>query len=107
MLLKLVASIAASDAEPTLPSAPPTISTAIVFRQNESAAINRVASVFVSPTRFASGASCWPAESLPAGRIAPLVVNDLLRVVTISAFAVEESAWILATCVGCGALQLP
>ena len=81
--------------------------TAMVLRQNVSAAMSRVASVFTSLTRWASGASCCPDASLPAGRIAPLVVNVLFRIVTMSVFAVDESAWTFATCVGAAAFQLP
>src|SRR4051794_20548891 len=109
MLLKPVARLAALvDGEvPKLPSAPPTTSTAMVLRHDASAAMSRVASVFTSLTRFASGASCWLEVLLPAGRMAPAVVNDLLRIVTMSVFAVETSACTLATGLGAVAFQLP
>src|SRR4029079_3631408 len=99
MLLQAVARPAALDAGdvPKVPSAPPTTSTAMVLRHDESAAMSRVASVFTSLTRLASGASCCPDASLPAGKIAPLVVRVLFRIVTMSVFAVDESAWTFAT----------
>ena len=78
-----------------------------MLRHDESAAMSRVASVFTSLTRVASGASCCPEASLPAGRIAPLVVNVLFRIVTMSVFAVDVSAWTFATGDDAVAFQLP
>src|SRR6476620_5163451 len=107
MVLKRVATAdAALPGVAELPSPPPVIRTAMVLRHCESAVISLFASDFRSVSRFDNGASTRPLPSLPAGRIAPAVVNVLLSSVTMSVLAVVESAWIFATGEGAAAAPL-